>query len=150
MILLHYIDWNMSTTVPFRHRGVSGVNFPRYQRSVKIVDIFINKTATGDSITLPPVAVYILEYSFVQLKHGHSFIGFKSWCPTINAFGNCLRSSRNRPAGNPVVQACGYRQDTLGHPVLLRSRYLSSGSCGYGSVPRPFREDGHGGSLRRV
>ena len=58
--------------------GVSGVNFPRYQRSVKIVDIFINKTATGDSITLPPVAVYILEYSFVQLKHGHSFIGFKS------------------------------------------------------------------------
>jgi len=101
MILLHYIDWNMSTTVYPRHRGLSGVNFPRYQRSVKIVDIFINKTATGDSITLPPVAVYILEYSFVQLKHGHSFIGFKSWCPTINAFGNCLRSSRNRASREP-------------------------------------------------
>ena len=74
MILLHYIDLKeYDGTFPVYNPGtggVSGVNFPRYQRSVKIVDIFINKTATGDSITLPPVAVYILEYSFVQLKHG--------------------------------------------------------------------------------
>ena len=54
------------------------------------------------------------------------------------------------PAGNPVVQAFEYPSGNSQHPVLLRSRYLSSGSCGYGSVPRPFREDGHGGSLRRV
>ena len=47
------------------------------------------------------------------------------------------------PAGNPVVQAFEYPSGNRQHPVLLRSRYLSSGSCGYGSVPRPFREDGH-------
>ena len=101
---LHRLEYEYDGTFPVYNPGtggVSGVNFPRYQRSVKIVDIFINKTATGDSITLPPVAVYILEYSFVQLKHGHSFIGFKSWCPTINAFGNCLRSSRNRASREP-------------------------------------------------
>lgn len=56
-----------------------------------------NETSVSHSF----LSAYISKYSFVQLKHGHPFIGFKSRCPTISAFGNCLFNSLNKASKAP-------------------------------------------------
>lgn len=47
--------------------------------------------------------IYTCKYSFTASKHGHPFIGFKSRCPTINAFGNCLRNSLNKASNESLL-----------------------------------------------
>lgn len=57
--------------------------------------------------------IYTCKYSFTASKHGHPFIGFKSRCPTINAFGNCLRNSLNKASNEPF---CSKVRVSFGFP----------------------------------
>ena len=56
---------------------------------------------------------YTCEYSFTHPKHGHSFIGFKSWCPTISVLGNCPRNSRSKASREPF---CSNVRVSFGFP----------------------------------
>ena len=117
----------------------------------KVIIENIRRMADNEIFCQPFVfLIYTCKYSFTVSKHGHPFIGFKSRCPTINAFGNCLRNSLNKASNEPFAPRYEYPSAFLPHPARLRSKYLPNVRYGSGNVPQPFRATVPDGFPRHV
>jgi hypothetical protein len=72
------------------------------------------ETAFSTPSTKQAKLLFVPVYAYLSVfRSPHPFIGFKSRCPTINAFGNCLFNSLNKASKAPF---CSNVRVSFGFP----------------------------------